>query len=59
MIRLKPSSKKGERCPACGGTGFAKVKQPAVPGRRIYPPQCKACGGKGRITKDDASKSGE
>ncbi len=36
------------RCPICNGTGFPPVKQP-VPGRRIYPPPCKACGGKGRI----------
>jgi DnaJ-class molecular chaperone len=36
-------------CSACNGTGFPKVKQPAQPGRRIYPVQCKACAGKGKI----------
>jgi DnaJ-class molecular chaperone len=36
-------------CPACKGAGFAAVKQPAEPGRRIYPPQCDRCGGKGRV----------
>jgi len=25
------------------------VKQPAEPGRKIYPPRCAECGGKGRI----------
>jgi DnaJ-class molecular chaperone len=37
-------------CPACGGTGFPAVAQPAKPGRRIFPPPCKQCLGKGRIT---------
>ena len=36
-------------CSACDGTGFPKVAQPAQPGRRIYPPPCKRCLGKGRI----------
>jgi DnaJ-class molecular chaperone len=36
-------------CSACGGTGFPKVAQPAQPGRKIYPPPCKQCLGKGRI----------
>jgi DnaJ-class molecular chaperone len=40
-----------QRCPACDGTGFASVAQPTQPGRRIYPPPCKECGGKGRIPK--------
>jgi DnaJ-class molecular chaperone len=35
---------------ACDGTGFPKVAQPAEPGRKIYPPPCKHCLGKGRIT---------
>lgn len=43
---------KEKHCPACGGTGIAKVKQPVVPGRRIYSPPCKECGGKGRIAID-------
>ena len=37
------------RCEACDGTGFPKVKQPAKPGKRIYPAPCKGCGGKGRV----------
>jgi DnaJ-class molecular chaperone len=37
-------------CPACNGTGFPVVMQPVQPGRRIYPVQCKACAGKGKIT---------
>jgi DnaJ-class molecular chaperone len=36
-------------CPACGGTGFPEVRQPAQPRRKIYPPPCKRCFGKGRI----------
>jgi DnaJ-class molecular chaperone len=36
-------------CEACGGTGFQAVKQPAEPGRRIYPAKCPKCGGKGRL----------
>jgi len=36
-------------CPACNGTGFPKVTQPLQLGRKIYPVQCKDCGGKGRI----------
>jgi cytochrome c len=31
------------------GTGFLKIKQPAQPGRKIYPPKCPECLGKGRI----------
>ena len=37
------------KCPACDGTGFPKVTQPVKPSRKIYPVQCKNCGGKGRI----------
>jgi hypothetical protein len=40
-----------QRCLACDGTGFPTVKQPAQPGRRVYPPPCKACDGKGRTSK--------
>jgi hypothetical protein len=49
---MKPikSNPNEEKCPACNGTGFPAVKQP-VPGRRIYPPPCKTCGGKGRMTE--------
>jgi DnaJ-class molecular chaperone len=38
-----------QKCPACDGTGFTPMVQPAQPNRRIYPPPCKQCGGKGRI----------
>ena len=44
---------KEHTCPTCNGKGFPVVKQPAEPGRRIYPVKCKACEGKGKIT--DAS----
>lgn len=36
-------------CDACDGKGFPTVAQPAQPGRQIYPPPCKKCGGKGRL----------
>jgi DnaJ-class molecular chaperone len=44
---------RGERikertCPACDGTGYPVVKQPAL-GRRIYPAKCKSCDGKGKV----------
>jgi DnaJ-class molecular chaperone len=42
-----------QKCPACNGTGSAVVVQPAQPGRRIYPPPCRKCGGKGRIKEAD------
>jgi DnaJ-class molecular chaperone len=46
----KPATKPTEiKCPACDGTGFSKVTQPAQPGRKIYPAPCEKCGGKGRI----------
>jgi DnaJ-class molecular chaperone len=38
------------KCSACDGTGFQAVAQPAQPGRKIYPPPCKHCLGKSRIT---------
>jgi DnaJ-class molecular chaperone len=40
-----------QRCSACDGAGFPAVKQPAQPGRRIYTARCKACAGKGRISR--------
>jgi DnaJ-class molecular chaperone len=43
------------KCPACEGTGLAKVTQVVQPGRKIYPPPCKECSGKGRI---EAPRSG-
>jgi DnaJ-class molecular chaperone len=46
----RPKQKVAEiKCPACDGTGFAKVQQPTQPGRKIYPPPCKECLGKGRM----------
>jgi DnaJ-class molecular chaperone len=50
MKKLPPNPTE-QRCPACDGTGFAVVMQPVQPGRRIYPPPCEECGGKGRIPK--------
>jgi hypothetical protein len=41
------------RCPACDGTGVLAVIPPVQPGRRIYPPSCGECDGKGRIPKAD------
>ncbi|HLG84935.1 MAG TPA: hypothetical protein VKY22_28345 [Bradyrhizobium sp.] len=38
-----------EKCEACDGTGFPPVMKAARPGRRIYPPPCAVCGGKGHI----------
>jgi hypothetical protein len=37
------------KCPAYDGMGFATVAQPAKPGRKIFPPPCKQCLGKGRV----------
>ena len=31
------------------GTGFPTIKQPVQQGRKIYPPPCERCGGKGKI----------
>jgi DnaJ-class molecular chaperone len=46
----KLSAKPDEfKCPACKGTGFPAVKQPAQPGRKIYPARCERCDGKGWI----------
>ena len=50
MKRLKPRDAPAEvKCSACDGTGFQRVAQPAQPGRKIYPPSCKWCLGKGRV----------
>ncbi|HWX35038.1 MAG TPA: zinc finger domain-containing protein [Steroidobacteraceae bacterium] len=57
MIKQKPTLKE-QHCPACEGTGIAKVKQTAVPGRRQYPPRCEECGGKGRIASSDKLAEG-
>ena len=46
----KLSAKPAElKCPACKGTGFPAVKQPAEPGRKIYPARCERCDGKGWV----------
>jgi DnaJ-class molecular chaperone len=45
-----------ELCSACGGTGVTKVRQAAKPGRRVYPPKCGKCGGRGRIVKAIAKR---
>ena len=46
----KPLAKPTERkCPACNGTGYPTVKQPAKPGRKIYPARCERCDGKGWV----------
>jgi DnaJ-class molecular chaperone len=42
---------KEHTCKACMGTGYPVVMQPVQPGRKIYPAKCKACDGKGKITK--------
>jgi DnaJ-class molecular chaperone len=44
------------KCEACNGTGFPPVVRLARPGRRIYPPPCTVCGGKGRISTQAAKK---
>jgi DnaJ-class molecular chaperone len=37
------------KCPACNGTGYPAVKQPAELSRRIYAARCERCDGKGWI----------
>ena len=54
MKNLKPKALSTEvKCPACADTGFPTVAQPANPWRKIFPPSCKQCLGKGRITPLD------
>jgi DnaJ-class molecular chaperone len=43
-------------CSACVGTGLAKARQQTKPGRRVYPPKCAKCGGRGRIVKGVAKR---
>jgi hypothetical protein len=46
----KPIAKTTEqKCPACNGTGLTPMVQPVQPTRRVYPPPCKPCGGKGQM----------
>jgi hypothetical protein len=50
MNKLKSEVASTEvKCSACDGTGCPRVAQPAQPGRKIYPPPCKRCLGKGRV----------
>lgn len=50
MKRPKPKRAVAEvECSACEGTGFQPVKQPAQPGRKIFPARCQQCSGKGRL----------
>jgi DnaJ-class molecular chaperone len=50
MKRTTPKNAGTEMdCPACGGTGFPPVAEPARPGHRIFPAPCEKCHGKGRI----------
>jgi DnaJ-class molecular chaperone len=52
MPQLSEKLKLAEfKCPACKGTGFPPVKQPAQPGRKIYPPKCERCDGKGWVAE--------
>jgi len=54
MRKKSPPSER--KCEPCNGTGFSKVKQPAKPGRKIYPARCVECGGKGRIAVNRLAK---
>jgi DnaJ-class molecular chaperone len=45
----RPMNPSEQECPLCKGSGFAVVMQAAKPGRRIYPPRCKRCDGKGWV----------
>jgi len=40
---------KERECSGCGGTGFMAMVQPKEPGRRIFPPRCQKCEGKGKM----------
>jgi DnaJ-class molecular chaperone len=44
-----------EECPACNGKGVLPLVKQAKPGRRIYPPRCTKCDGKGRRMKEAAN----
>jgi DnaJ-class molecular chaperone len=56
MVRKKAALPE-VKCQACNGTGFPPAIQPARLGRRIYPPLCKVCGGKGRIMSSAAEQN--
>jgi len=44
-----------EDCPACDGKGTLPFIAQAKPGRRIYPPRCTRCEGKGKVMKKAAN----
>jgi DnaJ-class molecular chaperone len=46
---LAERADQGAECSSCGGTGFMAVVQPKELGRRIFPPRCPKCEGKGKI----------
>jgi DnaJ-class molecular chaperone len=48
---------KERECSGCNGTGFMPVVQPKELGRRIFPPRCSKCEGKGRITVSSVLKA--
>jgi DnaJ-class molecular chaperone len=50
MSVMRPKIKE-HVCPDCNGTGYPVVKQPVLPGRRIYPVKCKSCDGKGKVAE--------
>ena len=52
-IKKRLANPNDKRCPACDGTGVLATIQPEQPDRRIYPPPCGECDGKGRIPKAD------
>jgi DnaJ-class molecular chaperone len=52
MTKKPTANPTEQRCPACDGTGFTPMTQPAQPDRKIYPEPCKTCGGKGRVKED-------
>jgi DnaJ-class molecular chaperone len=56
-MRKPPANPTEQECPACNGTGNLLVVQPVRPGRKIYPPPCNKCGGRGRI-KEAANSGG-
>jgi len=43
---MRGSKIKERTCPACNGKGYPEVKQPTLPGRRIFRVKCKSCDGK-------------
>jgi len=56
MAKSKRLAAGEELCFACDGTGHAKVRRQAKPGRRVYPPRCAKCGGRGRTVKRVAKR---